>query len=423
MDFLLNQLSVVGELTNVKLYPSGHLYMSLKDERAQLSAIMYQDNVSNLNFKPENGMEVEAKGEIRLYEVGGRLQLVVSEMKVHGQGDLFEAFLKRKEKFDKLGYFDQEIKREIPIYPEKIGIVTSLQGAALQDVLHVLHRRNPSIEVLISPASVQGVYSANELIDAFHRLDERDDLDLILLTRGGGSLEDLWSFNDEALIERLYKRRHPIISAVGHETDTTLIDFIADLRAPTPSAAAEVMTKDRNELSQNLDQLYIDFKNSIQHILNDRTHELMIYKNSLDKLKNQDYIKYRRMELKSLFKDMSMHVRNEMSHRRQSLDFYDPDHLKMLLQRTLDRDKLQLNHKLTDANSKIHREYHSQHQLLQHAYEILENFKHQVFTHELTDENDNLIWTYDDLTLGKKFYIHFDTGYVEAKVTDRKENR
>ncbi len=423
MDFLLNQVKVVGELTNVNLYPSGHLYLSLKDEHAQLSAIMYQGDVSELNFKPENRMMVEAQGEIRLYDTGGRLQLVIREMKVQGQGDLFETFLKRKEKFEKLGYFDLECKRSVPAYPEKIGIVTSLQGAALQDVLHVLERRNPGIEIIISPASVQGVYASAELITAFKRLDDRDDLDLILLTRGGGSLEDLWSFNDEELIECLHLRKHPIVSAVGHETDTTLIDFVSDLRAPTPSAAAEMITRDHSELAQSLDQLFMDLKTYVNQVMKEHQHELVVFKSSLDQLKNQDYLNYRRLELESIFKSMTMEVRSVFEQQKHKIDAYDPEHLQSFLKRTLDRDRLQFVHQMADVNSKIHREYHRQHLFLQDTYEIFEEMKNQYFTHELTDEAGQLIWDYESLTLGKKFFVHFDRGLIEATVTDRKENR
>ena len=244
MDYRLRDIDVSGEISNFTRAASGHIYFTLKDAGAQLKCVMWRSMAERLRFRPAEGDAVIAHGRVSVYEVSGVYQLYVDHMQPAGRGDLAAAFERLKDMLAAEGLFDPERKRPIPSFPRKIGIVTSADAAALRDILIVLARRNPLVAVLIAPTLVQGELAPAQIVRALQRLDQRDDIDVILLARGGGSIEDLWAFNDERVARAIFAARHPVISGVGHETDFTIADFVADLRAPTPSAAAELAVPD-----------------------------------------------------------------------------------------------------------------------------------------------------------------------------------
>ena len=244
LDYRLRDMDVSGEISNFTRAASGHLYFTLKDSTAQLKCVMWRSQAERLRFRPTEGDAVIAHGRVSVYEVGGIYQLYVDHLQPAGRGDLAAAFERLKDKLAAEGLFDNDHKRPIPGFARRIGIVTSADAAALRDILNVLQRRNPLVSVLIAPTLVQGEQAPAQIVRALRRLDARDDIDLILIARGGGSIEDLWAFNDERVARAIYEARHPIISGVGHETDFTISDFVADLRAPTPSAAAELAVPD-----------------------------------------------------------------------------------------------------------------------------------------------------------------------------------
>ena len=244
LDYRLRDIDVSGEISNFTRAASGHLYFTLKDSAAQLKCVMWRSQAERLRFRPSEGDAVVAHGRLSVYEVGGVYQMYVDYLQPAGRGDLAAAFERLKDKLAAEGLFDADHKRPIPGFARKIGIVTSADAAALRDILNVLQRRNPLVSVLIAPTLVQGEQAPAQIVRALRRLDARDDIDLILVARGGGSIEDLWAFNDERVARAVYEARHPIISGVGHETDFTITDFVADLRAPTPSAAAELAVPD-----------------------------------------------------------------------------------------------------------------------------------------------------------------------------------
>ena len=245
-DEKLRYVFVTGEISNLTdHYSSGHIYLSLKDSKALIKAVMFSFCVKNLKFKPQNGMKVIARGRISLYEPSGQYQLYIEDMQPDGVGALTIAYEQLKNKLHEEGLFDQEKKNPIPKYPKKITIITSPTGAALQDIRNVISRRWPYCDVEVVPVLVQGDGSAAMLTKAVEDTDNKHDSDVIIIGRGGGSIEDLWSFNNEDLARAIYKCRIPVISAVGHETDFTICDFVSDMRAPTPSAAAEIATPDR----------------------------------------------------------------------------------------------------------------------------------------------------------------------------------
>ncbi len=242
-DFVLNNVYVKGEVSNCKYHTSGHIYFTLKDQGGVMACVMFAGNRRGLNFKLEEGLKVTAFGTVNVYERDGKYQLYVREVKMDGQGDLYKRFELLKAELLEMGMFDASYKKPIPKYASKVGIVTAKTGAAIQDIINVSTRRNPHVQLFLYPALVQGVDAAPSIVAGIKALDELG-LDVIIVGRGGGSLEDLWAFNEEIVARAIFACNTPVISAVGHETDTTIADYVADMRAPTPSAAAELAVFD-----------------------------------------------------------------------------------------------------------------------------------------------------------------------------------
>lgn len=245
---MLSAISVVGEISNFVCHRTGHLYFSVKDAEGQLRAVMFRSAAQGLKFKPENGMRVILRGSVSVFVRDGTYQMYVSSMQPDGVGSLYLAYEQLKERLSAEGLFDESYKRPIPRFPERIGVVTSPTGAAVRDIINVLRRRYPLAKVYIYPALVQGASAEPSLIKGIDFFDKSRLVDVVIIGRGGGSIEDLWAFNGEGLARRIFSATVPVISAVGHETDFTICDFVSDLRAPTPSAAAELATPDIREL-------------------------------------------------------------------------------------------------------------------------------------------------------------------------------
>lgn len=287
-DVRLSSVYLKGEISNFKNhYQSGHLYFSLKDGDAVIKAVMFRMSAAYLKFVPQDGMSVICRGRVSLYERDGSYQFYAEEMIPDGIGDLAVAFEQIKERLEKLGYFDVAHKKPITKFPKKIAVITSKTGAAVRDILNILERRYPICEVTLFPTLVQGENAAKDLANAIYSA-QNGGFDTIIIGRGGGSIEDLWAFNDEFLAKAIYDSKIPVISAVGHETDFTICDFVSDLRAPTPSAAAELAVPDINELKQNLDGLYERICFSYKSIVSAYNNRLayikqnsVLYKNEL----------------------------------------------------------------------------------------------------------------------------------------------
>lgn len=255
IDFRLQDVQVSGEISNFIRARSGHLYFTLKDGGAQLKCVMWRTAAQRLRFDPQDGNGVVARGKVSVYGESGVYQLYAERLESAGIGNLALTFEQLKQKLTAEGLFDPVYKKPIPAIPRKIGIVTSPDAAALRDILNVLRRRYPLVSVLIAPTLVQGAEAPAQIVRALRWLDEQTDIDTIILARGGGSIEDLWAFNDEEVARAIFATHHPIISGIGHETDFTIADFVADLRAPTPSAAAELAVPDVEELKQTVGDL------------------------------------------------------------------------------------------------------------------------------------------------------------------------
>ncbi|WP_160688791.1 exodeoxyribonuclease VII large subunit [Clostridium sp. C2-6-12] len=239
-DFILSNLSVKGEISNLKYHSSGHIYFTLKDSNGKINCVMFKGNAVFLKFALEEGMEVVVKGRASVYTATGSFQLYCDEIEKEGLGDLFVKFEKLKEKLSKEGYFDEAYKKPLPKYPERIGIVTSPTGAAIKDIINVSTRRSTLVDLVLYPAKVQGIGAYKEIIAGINYFNKKKSVDLVIVGRGGGSIEELWNFNEEELAKAIFKSNIPIISAVGHEIDFTISDFVADFRAATPSQGAEI---------------------------------------------------------------------------------------------------------------------------------------------------------------------------------------
>jgi len=264
---------VEGEISNLRIPPSGHIYFTLKDDTSQIRAVLFKMQARSLRFVAEDGLHVVCRGRVSLYEKRGDYQLILQSMEPKGIGALQLAFLQLKEKLEKEGLFDPAHKKTIPMIPQKIGIVTSPTGAVIRDMLHILKRRFENLHILLYPVRVQGEGAAGEIAEAVKYFNQKTDVDVIIVGRGGGSLEDLWAFNEEAVARAIYHSKIPIISAVGHETDYTVSDFVADLRAPTPSAAAELAVRDKREIKNVLHYLRGRLENEVvQRFQEYRTH-------------------------------------------------------------------------------------------------------------------------------------------------------
>lgn len=284
-DEVLQDVWVRGEISNFSQPRSGHLYFTLKDNDAQIRAVMWKSSAFRLKFSPRDGQSVEVHGSMSFFPASGQAQLYVDSMRPMGEGVLFQEFLRLKTKLEDEGLFDPAHKRALPELPKQIGIITSATGAALQDILNTLNRRLPLLQVTIAPSMVQGTDSAASLLKSLNQLNQIEDLDLIILARGGGSIEDLWSFNDEALARAIYNSRVPVISGVGHETDFTIADFVADLRAPTPTGAAELATPVTiNKLASSLEAARNLLQVNIQEAIADRNYQLELRRMDLKRL-------------------------------------------------------------------------------------------------------------------------------------------
>ena len=274
-----SNLWIQGEIASCKPYPSGHIYLTLKDGQSELSAVIFSQYARQLTHQPEVGLKVTVNGDLSLYSPSGQFQLQIRNLYPSGQGELWLAYeaLRRRLEFE--GLFDPGKKKSIPRYPNQIGIITSSEGAALRDIIHVLNRRAPHVFCLIYPVRVQGKNAAREISTAIENMNQYGNIDTLILGRGGGSLEDLWCFNDELVVRAIAKSIIPVISAVGHETDTTLADYVADCRAPTPSAAAEIAAEDRSESNQLLDNLEERLQMAIENTLHNNREKLDALKN------------------------------------------------------------------------------------------------------------------------------------------------
>lgn len=375
-DLKLKGIAVKGEISNFTVhYKSGHAYFTVKDAESSVKAVMFSSNVQKLKFQPENGMSVLVMGNLEVYERDGVCQIIVSEITPLGTGLLHTQIELVKEKLRKKGIFDQSVKRSIPVVPKKIAVITSLTGAALQDILHIVERRYPLCKVEIFPAQVQGTEAAQSVCTAL-KLADKSGADTLIVARGGGSLEDLMPFNTEQVAVAVSECKTPVISAVGHETDTTLCDYAADLRAPTPSAAAELATPDKQDMLS----------------------AVSLMKSKLDK-RIFDFIDRKSAELENTtIKFKSNSPEKKLSANIQQFNLLK-DKLDMLMQRRLELTSLEIDKYVSQLN-------------------MLSPFNVLNRGYSLVEKDGILSANAEGLSAGDKVKIRFSDGSADAEITD-----
>lgn len=305
-DFVLNRISIRGEVSNCKYHSSGHIYFSLKDASGTIACVMFAGARAGLAFRLSDGQQVVADGNVNVYERDGKYQLYVNRIRLDGAGVLYERFLALKQELEEMGMFDEQYKKPIPPYVRKIGIVTAPTGAAVRDIINISRRRNPGISLILYPAKVQGEGAAESVARGLEKLDALG-LDVLIVGRGGGSIEDLWAFNEETVARAIFSCQTPVISAVGHETDTTIADFVADLRAPTPSAAAELAVSDVRMIVERIETQRLQMIRILNYRLHlyqqrlERYREQLTFKSPMQRVREQ---KLRTAELEEAFQRM-----------------------------------------------------------------------------------------------------------------------
>lgn len=372
-DFILNNLSVKGEISNLKLHSSGHIYFSLKDTSCKVNCIMFKSRAYDLRFPLEEGMEVVIKGRASVYTASGTFQLYCDEIEKEGIGELYVKFEKLKAKLSKEGYFDDDIKKEIPRDIHSIGVVTSETGAAIQDIKNVIRRRNKLVDIVLYPTQVQGKGAYKTVIKGINYFNKKNNVDVIIIGRGGGSIEELWNFNEEDLAKAIFKSKIPIVSAVGHEVDFTISDFVADLRAATPSQGAELVTPLGEEIYNKIETCKLNLnkvlerKFSTEKNLLESYDELLRLKSPLNKIVN-GYLEVQNMK----------------------------DRLESIAKNRLDREK----HKLISLNEIL--QARSPINILRKGYAIIK------------DDNENFLKNVGDFKEEENISITLRDGYVKG---------
>lgn len=373
-DFMLGRIAIKGEVSNCKYHSSGHIYFTLKDSTSQIACVMFSAQRKGLKFQLEEGQSVVVYGNVTVYDRDGKYQIYAREIQLDGAGLLFEKYLKLKNELEEEGLFSQIYKQPIPKYAKRVGIVTAITGAAIQDIMNISKRRNPYIQLYLYPAQVQGQGASRTIVEGIQVLDQMG-LDVLIVGRGGGSIEDLWAFNEECVARAIFECNTPVISAVGHETDVTISDFVADLRAPTPSAAAELAVADIREVFRRLDEL--------QNMLQDELQEKVIrYRNKCQQLQLQ-------LETKN--------PRNQIQQNRQRVLNYE-DKLEQFMKNKLERTKyeLALYAQRLEGISPLRK--------LSSGYAFL------------TDQNGNTVKSVDKVSVGEELLVSVTDGEIFTKV-------
>ncbi len=320
-DYLLRNLAVRGEVSNCKYHPSGHIYFSLKDESGAMACVMFAGQRKGLAFRMKDGDKVVVTGSVSVYERDGRYQLYAREISLEGAGLLYERFLRLKQELEEMGMFAPEYKQPVPVYARRVGIVTASTGAAIQDIRNIAMRRNPYVQLILYPAQVQGEGAKESIVRGIQTLDTLG-LDVLIVGRGGGSIEDLWAFNEESVARAIFECRTPVISAVGHETDTTIADYVADLRAPTPSAAAELAVCDIRELLRRMETYRERLEGNLYRRMEVVKGRLEHYRTKLLYLSPQQQLREKRQYLIDIQEQLEAAMNRKLEQSRHQMQIY-----------------------------------------------------------------------------------------------------
>lgn len=415
----LRDVYVTGELSNVKIHSSGHIYFTLKDDSSRITATMFRTQASKLSFKPEEGMKVFIRGDVNVYEASGAYQLYAQTMEPDGIGGLFVAFNQLKERLQKEGLFNSNFKQPIPQFPKTIGVITATTGAAIRDICTTINRRYPQAEILIYPTLVQGAGAAPNITENIYLANRHGFCDVLIVGRGGGSIEDLWAFNEEIVARAIFESRIPIISAVGHETDTTIADFVADLRAPTPTAAAELAVPNQQQLYQQI----LHHQSTLHQMM---TAKLNFERNRLTKLQNSYPLAtperlYRPFIERLVQVDLSLqnatklYMMNEKS-KLQSIDsrmkLYSPVH-------QLTAAKQHLAHRTQTLTNRMQQQLAQNKVAFTNQLRMLEALNPLALMSKgfsVAYKEQNVVKSVHELDKGDVIQVTFQDGYAEAKI-------
>ena len=418
----LNKVYLKGEISNFKNHTRGHLYFTLKDETSRLSAVMFANNTKSLQFKPEDGMNVLVCGRISAYPASGSYQIYVEEMTLDGIGNLYIEFEKLKEKLFKEGLFNKEHKKPIPKFPERIGVITADTGAAVRDIMSTIKRRYPICEVILFPTLVQGEFAAPNIVKQIEVADNYG-CDTIIVGRGGGSIEDLWAFNEEIVARAIYKAKTPIISAVGHEPDFTIADFVADLRAPTPTGAAEMAVPTISDINNLLNQYKLRLNKNIKSLVNTKFIELYSLKNSFILKNPMSLYEMKEQKLDKLIDNLNKNIYMYLENKRHNLEgtinalrIVSPDKLILNNSNYVNELKNKLNNIIDKKiiTTKHNLDYIINTLKLVNPLNILSN------GYSLVKLNGKVIKSSKDLKLDDKLNIKLYDGEIIAKVEEIK---
>lgn len=380
-DYVINDIWIKGEVSNCKMHSSGHIYFTLKDKNSAISCVVFKSYRDFIECDLKDGVDITARGYISVYERAGTFQLYVQQIKSDGMGNLYKRFQLLKENLQDKGYFNQEYKKAIPRYPRNVGIVTSNTGAAIRDIINVSKRRNPYIGLVLYPSLVQGDGAAENIVKGIKYLDKIKDIDAIIIGRGGGSIEDLWAFNEEIVAKAIFEAETPIISAVGHETDYTISDFTSDLRAPTPSAAAELAIPSYDEINSTLEKYEYKLTNNMS-----RQIELSKKTIALSKIK---------------------------------LDFNSPS-MRLLKERQY---LSEIGDRLIRSFNELNKTYKSNVGLLEHKLNVLSPFRNLEKGYSYIENNNGKVKSISDVHIGETLLIQLSDGNIKAEVKNIKSGK
>lgn len=399
-DSYLNKIYLKGEISNFKNHTRGHLYFTLKDDASRINAVMFMNNALKLTFEPEDGMNVLVEGRVSAYPAQGSYQIYVDKMEVDGLGALYIEYEKLKKKLAEEGLFNSEYKKRIPLYPEKIGVITASTGAAVKDIMSTIKRRYPLCEAILFPTLVQGSDAAPNIVKQIQKADEFG-VDTIIVGRGGGSIEDLWAFNEEIVARAIFACKTPIISAVGHEIDWTIADFVADLRAPTPTGAAEMAVPTVLDINNNLDSYKIRLNKFIKNMINTQFINLRNLKNSFVLKNPMSMYEIKEQKLDSLVETLNKDIKNVLTNKDNQ---YQKIRMSYILQNPMNL--------IFDKKNKY--------ELLLNTLKLVNPLGILEKGYSLVSIDDNLIKSSKEINISDEINIKFYEGEVKAIVKEIK---
>lgn len=422
-NVFLRKIYLKGEISNFKNHTRGHLYFTLKDETSRLSAVMFYNNTFSLNFKPEDGMNVLVEGRISCYPAQGTYQIYVEKMEMDGLGNLYIEYEKLKKKLASEGLFDTKYKHPIPRYPKRIGIITAPTGAAIRDILSTIKRRFPICETILFPALVQGASAAPDIVKQLKKAQEFD-LDVIICGRGGGSIEDLWAFNEEIVARAIFESKIPIISAVGHEVDFTIADFVADLRAPTPTGAAEMAVPTKLETLNLIGEKKIRLNTYINHALKNKKKAIETLKNNFILKNPMSLYEIKEQKLDNLLEQLTRVVKTKINENQNRLDLVKTSYCLKDPLRIYDKNKNTLitqKEKACNLIEGILKKYNHKQELIINTLKLVNPLNILDKGYSLVEKNGKILKNTDELEIEDTINIKLSKGELKAVVKEKKE--